>query len=158
MSSRVRARVDIAAPIGEVFAFFDDLANAAVLVPSLAEITTVDPAGSGGRRVEYTTRDRHGALHDASSEHLVYEPPHRTVTRNVQSGVVTTMTREFDAVDAGTRVVATVEWEIPVRSVARIISAPLRGPYRRGLRNALHAARDALTAPGGSRELPGGAT
>ena len=146
MSSRVRARVDLAAPVEEVFAFFDDLANAAVLVPTLAEITTVDPVASGGRRVEYTIRDRHGILHDASSEHLEYDPPRRTVTRNVQSGVVTTMTRDFQELDAGTRVVATVEWEMPLGGVARLVSAPLRGPYRRGLRNALHAAREALTA------------
>ena len=56
LSSRVQARVDIAAPVDEVFAFFDDLANAAVLVPSLDEITTVEPLPAGGRRVEYTTR------------------------------------------------------------------------------------------------------
>jgi len=146
LSGRVRARVDIAAPVEEVFAFFDDLANAAVLVPTLAEITTVDPVASGGRRVEYTIRDRHDVLHDASSEHLVYDPPRQTVTRNVQSGVVTTMTRDFEAHESGTRVVATVEWEMPLGAVARLVSAPLRGPYRRGLRNALHAAHEALTA------------
>jgi hypothetical protein len=144
LSSRVRARVDIVAPVEEVFAFFDDLAHAAVLVPSLAEITKVEPLASGGRRVEYSTRGRDGRWHDASSEHVVYDPPRRTVTRNVQSGVVTTMTREFEPLTSVTRVVATVEWEIAVRYVARLISAPLRGPYRRGLRHALHAARDAL--------------
>ena len=146
MSSRVRARVDIAAPVDEVFAFFDDLDNAAVLVPSLAEITVVEPLTAGGRRVEYTTRDRAGRLREASSEHQVYDPPSRTVTRNIQSGVVTTMIREFQPVGDRTRVTATVEWEIPVRSLARLISTPLRGPYRRGLRNTLDAARHALAA------------
>jgi hypothetical protein len=67
------------------------------------------------------------------------------VTRNIQSGVVTTMTREFQPVGDTTRVTAIVEWEIPVRSVARLISAPLRGPYRRGLRHSLRAADQALT-------------
>lgn len=146
MSSRVRARVDIAAPVGVVFAFFDDLANAGVLVPSVAEITAVESLSSGGRRVEYMTRDRAGTLREASSEHVVYDPPSRTVTRNTQSGVVTTMIREFEAVGDTTRVTATVEWEIPVRSLARLISVPLRGPYRRGLRDTLDAARQALTA------------
>jgi hypothetical protein len=146
LTSRVRARVDIVSPADVVFAFFDDLANAAVLVPSLAEITAVETLPSGGRRVEYTTRDRVGGLHEASSEQVVYDPPGRTVTRNIQSGVITTMTREFRPVGDTTRVTATVEWDIPVRSVARLISAPLRGPYRRGLRNALHAAREALSA------------
>ena len=145
MSSRVRTRIDIAAPIDVVFAFFDDLANAAVLVPSLGEITAVESLTSGGRRVEYTTRDRAGQLHDASSEHLVYDPPTCTVTRNIQSGVVTTMTRTFQPVGHTTRVTATVEWEIPVRSVARLIAAPLRGPYRRGLRHSLRAADQSLT-------------
>lgn len=144
MSSRVRAALDIAAPVEAVFAFFDDLANAAVLVPSLAAITAVDPAPSGGRRVEYSIRDRSGQVHDASSEHVVYDPPRRTVTRNVQAGVVTTLTREFEPVDDTTRVVATVEWEVPMRSLARVISAPLRGPYRRGLRHGLQAARAAF--------------
>jgi len=146
LSSRVRARVDIASPVDVVFTFFDDLANAAVLVPSLAEITAVEALTSGGRRVEYRTRDRAGTLREASSEHLVYDPPSRTVTRNIQSGVVTTMTREFEPVGDHTRVTATVEWEIPVRSLARLISTPLRGPYRRGLRDTLHAAREAMTA------------
>jgi hypothetical protein len=136
--------MDIAAPVEAVFAFFDDLAHAAVLVPSLAAITAVDPLPSGGRHVEYSTRDRAGRLHDASSEHLVYDPPRRTVTRNVQSGVVTTLTREFETVGPATRVVATVEWEVPMRPVARLITAPLRGPYRRGLRHALRAARDGV--------------
>jgi hypothetical protein len=145
LSSRVRARVDVAAPVEEVFAFFDDLTHATVLVPNLAEITSVEPLRSGGRRVEYSTRGRNGVRHDASSEHVLYDPPRRTVTRNVQSGVVTTMTREFEPLTSVTRVVATVEWEIAVRYVARLISAPLRGPYRRGLRHGLEAARAALT-------------
>ncbi|HSO95463.1 MAG TPA: SRPBCC family protein [Acidimicrobiia bacterium] len=145
--SRVQARLDIAAPVEVVFGFFDDLANAAVLVSNLDEVTAVETLPSGGRRVEYTFRDRAGTVHEASSEHVAYDPPRRTVTRNIQSGVVTTMVREFQPVGDATLVTATVEWEIPVRSVAGIISAPLRGPYRRGLRDTLHAAREALTAP-----------
>jgi uncharacterized protein YndB with AHSA1/START domain len=142
--SRVRARVDIATPVEEVFAFFDDLAHAAVLVPRLAEIRSVEPRPGGGRAVEYATRGRGGTLHPARSEHVVYEPPHRTVTRSVQSGVATTTTREFGPVDGGTRVQACLEWHVPVRYVAGIVSAPLRGPYRRALRESLEGARAAL--------------
>ena len=50
-------------------------------------------------------------------------------------------------VEYGTRVVAGIEWEVPVRYVAGLVSAPLRGPYRRALREALHGARAALEAP-----------
>jgi uncharacterized protein YndB with AHSA1/START domain len=139
--------VDIAAPVEEVFAFFDDLDHASVLVPQLAEITRVEPLPGGGRRVEYTTYGRDGTRHPAHSEHLVYEPPHRTVTRTVQSGVVGTSTREFVARDHSTRVLARVEWDVPVRFVAGLVSAPLRRPYRRALRAALHGARAALEAP-----------
>ena len=142
--SRVRARVDIAAPVERVFAFFDDLANAAVLVPQLAEIAHVEPQPGGGRSVEYTTRGRGGSVHEARSEHLVYEPPHRTVTENVQSGVRTTLTREFVPIDGGTRVEACLEWHVSVRYVAGIVSWPLRRPYRRGLRDALEGARAEL--------------
>ena len=142
--SRVGARVDIAAPVEEVFAFFDDLAHAPVLVPQLAEIRRVEPRPGGGRTVEYATRGRDGALHEARSEHIVYEPPRRTVTRSVQSGVATTMTREFVPIDAGTRVEASLEWVVPVRYVGAIVSAPLRRPYRRALRDALLGARAAL--------------
>jgi hypothetical protein len=142
--SSVRARVEIAAPVDEVFAFFDDLANASVLVPSLDEITTVTPLADGGRRVEYRTRGRGGARHEASSEHVVYDPPRRTVTRSVQSGIETTATREFAPTTAGTRVDARVTWSVPVRYVAWLVSAPLRRPYRRALRDGLHAARAAL--------------
>jgi uncharacterized protein YndB with AHSA1/START domain len=140
----VRARVQIAAPVDDVFAFFDDLAHAAVLVPQLAEIGHVEPRPGGGRAVEYTTRGRGGSLHHARSEHVAYEPPHRTVTRNVQSGVTTTVTREFVPVDGGTRVEARLEWQVPTRFVGGLVSWPLRGPYRRALRRALLGARDAL--------------
>ncbi len=147
MSSRVRARVDIAAAPDDVFTFFDDLANAPILVPRLAEITRVEALPAGGRRVEYSTWGRGETPHDASTEHLVYNPPTRTVTRSVQSGIETTATREFLPLDGGTRVVATIEWEVPVRYVARLVSAPLRGPYRRALREALQGARAALEQP-----------
>jgi uncharacterized protein YndB with AHSA1/START domain len=140
----VRARVRIDAPVEEVFAFFDDLAHAPVLVPQLAEIDRVEARPGGGRAVEYSTRGRDGTLRPARSEHVAYEPPHRTVTRNVQSGVTTTMTREFVAVDGGTRVEARLEWGVPARFVGGLVSWPLRGPYRRALRRALRAARDAL--------------
>jgi len=142
--STVRARVDIAAPVDEVFAFFDDLTNAAVLVPSLDEITEVTALPEGGRRVEYTTRGRGGVRLDASSEHLVYDPPHRTVTTSVQSGVETTATRAFTTTATGTRVEASVTWSVPVRYVAGLVSAPLRRPYRQALRDGLEAARVAL--------------
>jgi hypothetical protein len=147
VSGRVRERVDIAADPEDVFAFFDDLANASVLVPSLAEITNVEDLPAGGRRIEYSTFGRRDTRHEASTEHLVYDPPTRTVTRSVQSGIETTATREFIARAGGTRVVATIEWEVPVRYVSRLVSAPLRGPYRRALREALHGARAALEHP-----------
>ena len=146
MTSRVHASVDIAAPPAAVFAFFDDLANASVLVPNLVEVTNVEPLPTGGRRVEYETLGRDGSRHPASSEHLVYEPPHRTVTRSIQSGIETTATREFVALADGTRVLATIEWEVPIRYVARLVSAPLRGPYRRALRDSLDGAAAAFAA------------
>jgi hypothetical protein len=66
------------------------------------------------------------------------------VTRSIQSGVATTATREFVAVPEGTRVVATIEWDVPIKYVARLVSAPLRGPYRRALRSSLHGAAAAF--------------
>ena len=74
MSGRVRERVDIAAAPDEVFEFFDDLAHAPILVPRLAEITKVEVLPGGGRRVEYSTWGRGDTPHDASTEHLVYDP------------------------------------------------------------------------------------
>jgi len=142
--STVRARVDIAAPVEVVFDYFDDIANASVLVPTLDEITRVAPLPAGGRRVEYVTRGRGGVRHEASSEHLVYDPPRRTVTRTVQSGIETVATREFTPTATGTRVDASVAWSVPVRYVAGLVSAPLRRPYRRALRDGLEAARAAL--------------
>ena len=145
--SRVRARVDIDAPPERVFEFFDDIANAAVFVPRLHAITLVEAKPSGGRRVEYTTRTTSGSIEPTSSEHLEYVPPTRTVTRGVQAGIVTVSTREFEATTRGTRVLATVEWNVPVRYVAALITAPLRGPLRRSLRGSLSAAKHALEAP-----------
>jgi hypothetical protein len=146
VSSRVHARVDIAAPPAAVFAFFDDLANASVLVPNLVEVTMVESLSNGGRRVEYATKGRDGTRHLASSEHIVYEAPHRTVTRSVSSGVATIAIRAFVTVPGGTRVVATIEWDVAIRYVSRLVSAPLRGPYRRALRDTLAGAAAAFAA------------
>lgn len=143
--SRVREEIDIDAPVARVFAFFDDVANAPVLVAGLVEITDVTELETGGRRVEYTVGNRHGDPVDASSEHIEHEPPHRTVTTGVQSGIATTSTREFLATSGTTtRVVATVEWSVPVKFVASLVTAPLRGPLRRSLRQSLAAARAAI--------------
>ena len=85
---------------------------------------------------------------DASSEHVEYEPPWRTVARGVQSGVTTTATREFEPMaDGSTRVTSTVELDVPVRYVGRLVSVPLRGPLRRSLRAGLAAAKAALEQP-----------
>jgi uncharacterized membrane protein len=143
--SKVGAAIEIDAPVEEVFRFFDDVTNAAVVVPALVEITSIEPLDGGGRRVEYSLRTAKGALVGATSEHLEHDPPRRTVTRSVQSGVQTTSTREFVATaDGATRVVATVEWSVPVKLVAGIVTAPLRGPYRRSLRQSLAAAKAAI--------------
>jgi uncharacterized membrane protein len=144
--SRVRERIDIDAPVSEVFAFFDDVANASVLVPGLVEVTSVEePADEGLRRIEYTIRNRAGEMVPASSVLLEHDPPRRTVTRGVQSGIETTSTREFvPAAPGGTRVVATVEWKVPIKLVAGIVTAPLRGPLRRSLRQSLGAAKAAI--------------
>jgi uncharacterized membrane protein len=143
----IRAEIDIGAPVHTVFAFFDDTANASVLVPALVEITSVEALPNGGRRVEYTLRSAKGAIVEASSEHAEHDPPRRTVTKSVQSGVATTSTREFVPVDDGsTRVVATIEWTVPVKLVAGIVTAPLRGPFRRSLQTSLAAAKAAIEA------------
>jgi len=143
--SRVREEIDIDAPVERVFAFFDDLDNAPLLVPSLVEIVNVEPLANGGRHVEYTTRNRHGDLIEATSDHIDYDPPRRTVTRSRQSGVETTSTREFVVnTSGGTRVVATVEWSVPMKYVGAIVSLPLRAPLRRALRSSLAAAKDAI--------------
>lgn len=140
-------QVDIDASPEEVFAFFDDVTNATVLVPSLVEITTVDPLPNGGRRVAYTTRDRRGAIVEAVSEHLEYDPPQRTVTLGTQSGIQTTSTRRFAPnPGGGTRVAAAVEWSAPVRYLGWLVGAPVRRPLRRSLRHGLRAAKAAIEA------------
>lgn len=143
--NRVRARIDIDAPPEVVFSFFDDLANAEVLVSGLVEVVEVEEVPAGGRHVTYRIQARDGTLVDASSEHLVHEPPGRTVTRGVQSGIETTSTREFLPLpDGSTRVVTTVEWSVPIRYVGALVTAPLRGPLRRSLRAAHGAAKARL--------------
>ncbi|MEX2254093.1 MAG: SRPBCC family protein [Acidimicrobiia bacterium] len=143
--SKVRAEIDIDAPVEEVFAFFDDVANAAVLVAGLISIDQVDPLKTGGRRVEYTVQNRRGEPVGSSSEHLEHDPPRRTVTKGVQAGVTTTSTRDFVATTSGsTRVIATVEWAVPIKFVANIVTAPLRGPLKRSLRASLSAAKAAI--------------
>jgi hypothetical protein len=144
--SRVREQIDIDAPVAEVFAFFDDVANAAVLVPALIDVTSVQEQDEDGhRRVEYTVRNRSGDVVSASSVRVEHDPPRRTVTRGVQSGIETTSTREFVATaTGGTRVVATIAWSVPIKVVAGLVTAPLRGPLRRSLRASLVAAKAAL--------------
>jgi uncharacterized membrane protein len=143
--SKVREHIDVDAPLEEVFSFFDDVANAEVLVPGFVELTSVETLANGGRRVEYTTRNKSGEIVTASSEHLAYEPPHRTVTRGLQSGIATVSTRHFvPNTNRGTRVVVTVEWSVPVKYIAALITSPLRRPLRRSVRDGLGAAKRAL--------------
>ena len=142
--SRVREDLEISAPLDAVFAFFDDVTNARLLVPNLIEVTSVDDLPTGGRRVEYTTRNKRGAVVEASSEHLEYDPPRRTVTRGQQSGIATRSTREFVRVPSGTRIIATIEWSVPVKYVAALITSPLRRPLRRSLRHSLRTAKESL--------------
>jgi uncharacterized membrane protein len=142
--SRVRETIEINAPIGDVYGFFDDIANASVLVPALVEITSVDDRASG-RRVEYTVRTTTGTVVTATSEQIERDPPRRTVTRGMQSGIETTATREFVAIgDHTTRVTATLEWKVPIKAVAGLVTAPLRGPLRRSVRASLAAAKAAI--------------
>lgn len=143
--SRVREEIDVDAPVERAFEFFDDLDNAPLLVPSLVEVVTVEPLANGGRHVEYTTRNKHGDPVAATSDHVDYDPPRRTVTLTRQSGIETTSTRLFAPNTAGgTRVVATIEWSVPVRYVGAVVSLPLRGALRRSLRTSLAAAKSAL--------------
>lgn len=141
---KVCEQIDIAARPEHVFAFFDDVANASVLQPRIVEITSVDALPAGGRRVEYTLHSESGEPTPASSEHVEHDPPHRTVARGVQSGISTTATREFSAIPGGTRVTATVAYDVPIRYLGRLLTAPLRGPLRRSLRESLAAAKAAL--------------
>jgi uncharacterized protein YndB with AHSA1/START domain len=141
---KIRKRVEINAAPDRVFAFFDDPNNAPLLLPRLVEITSVEPLANGGRRLEYMVRTESGEAAPASSEHVEYEPPHRTVSRGVQAGVEMTATRDFLATPRGTRVVATVEWDVPVRYVGVLVTLPLRGPLRRSMRHTLRVAKSAL--------------
>jgi hypothetical protein len=141
LTTRVHAYIDIDAPVAAVFEFFDDLDNATLLNERVLEITAVRPLDNGGRRVEYTTAARSGTPVGATSEHVEYDPPRRTVTRTEQSGVTTVSTREFEAVDGGTRVVASIEWSAPVKHLARIVEFPLRRPLRDGLEVGLATAK-----------------
>jgi uncharacterized membrane protein len=144
VTSHVHAYVEIAAPVEQVFAFFDDLDNAPLLNPAVLEITNVEGLENGGRRVEYSTAGRGGRAVTATSEHVEYAPPSRTVTRTEQSGVTTVSTREFEPIDDGTRVVATIEWTAPVKYVARLVEFPLRRPLRDSLEVGLATAKQAL--------------
>ena len=154
--SRVREQIDIDASPEDVFAFFDDVANAEVLVPGFVALTSVEGLPNGGRRVEYTTRNKHGEIVAATSEHLEYDPPRRTVTRGQQSGIGTISTRHFVLnTDRGTRVVATIEWSVPVKYVAALITSPLRRPLRRSLHHTLRAAKGELESGPPARALEG---
>ena len=60
--SRIREQVDIDATLEDVFAFFDDVANAKLLVPGFVALTSVEVLPNGGRRVMYTTRNKRGEI------------------------------------------------------------------------------------------------
>lgn len=140
--SRVREQIEIDAPPEDVFAFFDDVVNAGVLVPSLVALTKVEELPNGGRRVGYTTRNRRGKNLEATSEHLEYDPPRGTVSRGTQSGIETMSTRQFSPIPGGgTRVAAAIEWAAPVRYLGWLVGAPVRRPLRHSLRAGLRAAK-----------------
>jgi uncharacterized protein YndB with AHSA1/START domain len=142
--SRVGATIDIDAPPEVVFAFFDDLENARVLMPRIVDVVSVEPLADGGRRVEYTVRTRSGSEASVTSEHVEYDPPRRTVARGYEAGLGTLSTRMFEPYRNGTRVTTFVEWQLPSRYVGGLFTAQLRRPLRRSLEAMLAAAKDAL--------------
>jgi len=52
----VRDHIDVAAPVGAVFAYLDDPAHQPDITPSLTRSTLVERLPNGGARVEYTYR------------------------------------------------------------------------------------------------------
>jgi hypothetical protein len=143
--SRVGAQIEIAALPARVFAFFDDVDNASVLNPRVVEIVTVEPLENGGRRVEYLVRmASSGRESTVASEHVVYEPPTRTVARGYESGLATTTTRLFEGTERGTLVTTFVEWQLMSRFLGTLFTSQLRRPLRRSLHASLAAAKDAI--------------
>lgn len=146
MTMRVRAARTFSAPPEQVFAFFDDLANAAELQPRLVEITDVETLANGGKRIAYVTRGRDDARHEGKSEHLEYDPPHLVVIASDADGVTTTATRRFEPVRGGTRVVAELEYAVHAPVLSRLIELQWRRRARGELRRMLAAAERRLDA------------
>ena len=109
--------------IDEVFAFYAEPENLAVITPSWLGFKIVDPLKpvmAPGLRITYRIHPL-GIPQRWVSEITAYEPPHRFVDEQ-RVGPYTSWHHEhvFESIDGGTAIIDTVTYEVPLGPLGRI--------------------------------------
>jgi hypothetical protein len=137
LSGRVRASVEIAASVAEVFAYLDDPHRGLALMPDVIEVTSVEPLPNGGHRVRLKALGRGGRICDWVSETVERIPNDRVVVRAETERLTTTSARRFSETPRGTRLDAEVVYDVGMPALALplkpVTELQLRKSFRLGL-------------------------
>lgn len=131
----VSQSIHVDRPVSEVFAYLDDPRNHAEITPSLASVRNIEPLDNGGKRVEHTYTmagiSLEGELVERThveNERMLFE------MRGDLSGEIDI---SFEAVDGGTRVTYSGEYELPGRVLAAVARPFVKRYNERELRTTL---------------------
>jgi carbon monoxide dehydrogenase subunit G len=122
-------------PVEDVFAYLDDPHNHATITPSITDVRNVQPLDNGGKRLEHTY-EMAGIGIDGELVEQIHEENERMLFE-MRGRLTGEISLEFDAVDGGTEVTYSAEYDIPGR-VLSAATTPLAERYnRRELRTTL---------------------
>jgi hypothetical protein len=150
VTQRVRGSVDIAVPVAEAFGYFDDPTRSVELMPDVVEVSDVESLPNGGHRVRFKALGRGGRVCDWVSETVERVPNRRVVARAATERLSTVGTREFTESGNGTRLDATVEYDVEMPLLASplkpVTEFQMRKPMRRSLEALLVRAKTRIEA------------
>ena len=137
MTRRVHASVDIAAPVADAFGYLDDPTHSLELMPDVVEIGEVESLPNGGHRMRFRALGRGGRICDWISETVERVPDRRVVVRASTDRLTSLGTRESASTGAGTRLDATLEYDVSMPLLAMplkpVTEFQMRKPTRRSL-------------------------
>ena len=139
MTQRVRGSVEIGVPVAEAFGYFDDPARSVELMPDVVEVDEIVSLPNGGHRVRFKALGRGGHVCDWVSETLEREPERRVVVHAATERLSTVGIREFTPTGNGTRLDATVEYDVEMPLLATPLKPVTEFQMRKPMRHSLEA-------------------
>jgi uncharacterized protein YndB with AHSA1/START domain len=110
-SKRIVKRIDIKAPVADVFAFVTNPNNLPEVWPSLVEVTNAQHRPDGSHSFDFTYKMAGIRLHGHSATEKVEK--NARVTTRTTGGIPSTFDYVYEAVGKNTRLTLTVDYTIP---------------------------------------------